>query len=277
MRLVELLAETAAALRSSEAQREAEILLGHALDRSRAWLYAHPDDLVPATAVARCRALVARRRAGVPVAYLIGRREFWSLELEVTPAVLIPRAETELLVELALQRISRVEAVRVADLGTGSGAIALAIARERPRARVLATDCSAEALAVARANAARLGLDNVAFARGSWCAALRGERFDLILANPPYLRSADPHLAEGDLRFEPQAALVAGADGLQAIRRIAHGAPTHLAAGGWLLLEHGFDQGEAVRALLRQSGLCEVFTERDLEHRERVSGGRALG
>ncbi len=273
MRVGELAAEAAAALAGDDAPREAEILLAHALGRSRAWLYAHRDDAVAAATVTRLRALVARRAAGEPVAYLTGQREFWSLELAVTPAVLIPRAETELLVECALQHIPQGVKVDIADLGTGSGAVALALARERPQARVLATDASAAALAVARANAARLGFGNVAFARGAWCAALGRRRFDAIVANPPYLAADDPHLAQGDLRFEPRSALVAGGDGLDAIRTIARAAPAHLKAGGWLLLEHGADQGRDVRAVLQQNGFVEVFTARDLERRERVSGG----
>ncbi|GAP66110.1 (protein release factor)-glutamineN5-methyltransferase [Mizugakiibacter sediminis] len=219
-------------------------------------------------------ALLARRLAGEPVAYLVGRRGFWSLELEVTPATLIPRAETERLVELALARLPADAAARVADLGTGSGAIALAIARERPRARVVATDASAEALAVARRNAARLGLGNVVFAQGDWCAALGEARdFDLIVSNPPYIAAGDPHLGEGDLRFEPAAALASGADGLDAIRRIVRDARAHLRPGGGLLFEHGYRQGAAVRALLAAAGYREVFSARDLEGRERVSGG----
>src|SRR6185312_15239860 len=219
-------------------------------------------------------ALVARRAAGEPVAYLTGRRGFWTLELEVTPATLIPRPETELLVELALERLPRDMACRVADLGTGSGAIALAIASERPQAQVVATDASADALAVARRNAQRQGFGNVRFVQGDWLAPLAGERFALIVSNPPYIEAADPHLARGDLRYEPAAALASGADGLDDIRRIIADAPAHLEAGGWLLFEHGWNQGDAARALLREAGYAQVFTAQDLEARDRVSGGK---
>lgn len=258
-----------------ESAREAELLLGHALGRDRAWLYAHADDALAADDAVRFHALLVRRASGEPVAYLIGRREFWSLDLTVTPDVLIPRPETELLVQLALRRISQSGEVEIADLGTGSGAVALAIARERPRARVLATDASAAALAVARGNAERLGIGNVEFAQGNWCTALGTGKFDLIVSNPPYIAETDKHLAQGDLRFEPFAALASGADGLDAIRAIAGGARAHLKPGAWLLFEHGFDQGTVARDVLSRNGFVEVFTALDLEQRERVSGGRA--
>jgi release factor glutamine methyltransferase len=211
--------------------------------------------------------------AGEPVAYIIGHRGFHAIDLALTPDVLIPRPETELLVELALQRIPQREEVEIADLGTGSGAIALAVAHARPHVRVLATDANAAALDVARGNAQRLGIGNVEFAQGDWCAALGARRFGLIVSNPPYIAENDEHLARGDLRFEPRRALASGADGLDAIRAIVRDARDHLNAGGRLLLEHGFDQGFAVRGLLKQGGLQDVFTARDLEGRERVSGG----
>lgn len=251
---------------------DAEWLLLHALGVDRTWLFMHADEPLDADALARFEALLARRETGEPVAYITGRRGFWSLDLEVTPATLIPRPETELLVELALERLPMDRKVDVADLGTGSGAVALAIASERPLARVLATDASAEALAVARRNAERLGLRNVRFAQGDWCAPLDGARFDMIVSNPPYIEASDPHLDQGDLRFEPATALASGGDGLDAIRRIASGVPAHLRNGGWLLLEHGWLQGEAVRAVLSGSGLDQVFTAADLEGRERISG-----
>ncbi|QNP39857.1 peptide chain release factor N(5)-glutamine methyltransferase [Lysobacter solisilvae (ex Woo and Kim 2020)] len=253
---------------------DAEFLLVHVLDRPRSWLFAHRDDPVPDGVAAAFAALVARRAQGEPVAYLTGRRGFWRFDLAVTPATLIPRPETELLVELALERLPIERALRVADLGTGSGAIALALAHERPRAQVLASDASAQALAVARTNAQALGLANVGFREGDWFAPLAGECFDLIASNPPYIALDDPHLGEGDLRFEPAAALGSGADGLDAIRRIAAEAPAYLQAGGWLLLEHGWDQGAAVRGLLLAAGFVEVATERDLEGRDRVTLGR---
>ena len=256
---------------------DAEALLLHVLGKPRSWLYAHADDALDAEVQTAFAALVARRAAGEPVAYLTGRRGFWTLELEVTPDTLIPRPETELLVELALQRLPRDAAVRVADLGTGSGAIALALASERPRAQLVATDASADALAVARRNAQRLGTGNVRFVQGDWLAPLAGERFELIVSNPPYIEAADLHLAQGDLRYEPTAALASGADGLDAIRRIVADAPAHLEAGGWLLLEHGWNQGEAARALLRAAGYAQAFTAQDLEARDRVSGGIKVG
>jgi release factor glutamine methyltransferase len=270
-----LLAAGAARLPGDEPARDAEVLVAHALRRDRAWLYAHANDVLAPVDAERSEQMLRRRAAGEPVAYLVGTRGFWSLELGVTPEVLIPRPETELLVEAALQHIPQDEQIYIADIGTGSGAIALALATERPRARVLATDASAGALAVARANAQRLALDNVAFAAGDWCAALGARRFDVIVSNPPYIRSDDPHLAQGDLRFEPRAALASGADGLDAIRAIVRDAPAHLAPGGWLLLEHGFDQGAAVRELLERRGLEGVSTAADFEGRERVSSGRA--
>ena len=267
------IADVARHLHGEEALREAEILVAHALAQSRAWLFAHADDAVTDNAMSALDALTQRRVEGEPIAYLTGRRGFWSLDLEVGPAVLIPRAETELLVEIALKQISADAKVDVADLGTGSGAIALAIAHERPRARVRGTDISAAALRTAEANAKRLGIANVAFVRSDWFAGLRGEYFDVVVSNPPYIASGDEHLAQGDLRFEPANALVSGTDGLDAIRQIVRDAPSHLRAGGMLAVEHGFDQGETVRELLQQSGFVEIYTERDLGGRDRVSGG----
>lgn len=252
---------------------EADLLLGHVLARGRGWLFAHGDAQVDASAAAAFDALVDRRRQGEPVAYLVGRRGFWTLDLRVTPATLVPRAETERLVELALQRLPE-GACQVADLGTGSGAIALAIARERPDARVVATDASAAALDVARANAAEHAIANVQFHLGDWLVPLAGESFDLIASNPPYIAEGDPHLARGDLVHEPATALASGPDGLDAIRTIAAAAPAHLVDGGWLLLEHGYDQGARVRALLMAAGFVDIRTERDLEARDRVSLGR---
>ena len=258
------------------APEDAALLLAHALQRPRTWLYAHGDESVDADTGARFEALVARRIAGEPVAYLTGSRGFWGFDLRVTPDTLIPRPETELLVELALQRLPADRVLAVADLGTGSGAIALALARERPRARVLATDASAAALEVARGNAAALGIGNVVFREGDWFAPLANERFDLVASNPPYVADGDRHLGEGDLRFEPVRALSSGRDGLDDIRRIVADAPRHLLPHGWLLLEHGHDQGDAVRTLLLEAGFVEVATCHDLEHRDRVSLGRRL-
>lgn len=253
---------------------DAELLLAHALGRTRAWLYAHGDQAIPHEVAAVYTALVRRRVEGEPVAYLTGRRGFRDFELAVTADTLIPRPETELLVELALARIPRDASWRIADLGTGSGAIALAIARERPRVHVVASDRSAAALAVARGNADALGIGNVEFREGDWLHAVAGERFNLIAANPPYIAEGDAHLLQGDLRYEPVCALASGSDGLDAIRRIVADAPAHLHDGGRLLLEHGWEQGAAVRALLRDAGFIDVATGRDLENRDRVTHAR---
>lgn len=253
---------------------DAELLLAHVLQRGRTWLFTHGDAVPEPAQVDAFADFVRRRQAGEPVAYLIGRRGFWNFELDVTPATLIPRPETERLVELALARLPVDRALRVADLGTGSGAIALAIASERPRAQVLATDASAAALTVAEANAARLGLGNVEFRLGDWCAPLGAECFELIASNPPYIADTDPHLAQGDLRHEPPRALASGSDGLDAIRVLARDVPGHLRPGGWLLIEHGWEQGAAVRELLLAAGFADVASELDLEQRERVTMGR---
>lgn len=269
-----LLAAATARLAADDARSEAEVLLAHALGRTRAALFAWPDHEPDAAQRANFEALVEARVGGTPVAYLLGRRAFWSLELAVTPAVLIPRPETELLVELVLERVLASAPSTIADLGTGSGAIALAIARERPMARVVATDASTAALEVARGNASALGIANVTFSQGSWCDALGEARFDVIVSNPPYIAAGDPHLERGDLRFEPASALASGLDGLDAIRTIVASAPRHLAVGGWLLLEHGWDQAERVRGLLADAGFDGIASRRDLLRHERVSFGR---
>lgn len=253
---------------------DAELLLAHALSRSRAWLYAHAETKLAPRQSAAFDRLVARRAAGEPVAYLTGIRGFWSLALAVSDAVLIPRPETELLVELALRRIDADREARIVDLGTGSGAIALALARERPRAAVVATDASAAALAVAAANASALGIAQVAFRHGDWWRAVGGERFDLAVSNPPYIAENDPHLDHGDLRFEPRPALVGGPSGLAALAAVVDGAPLHLVPHGWLLVEHGYDQGAAVRALFARAAFDSIATERDLAGHERVTLGR---
>lgn len=253
---------------------DAEWLLAHVLHKPRTWLYTHRSAPLGVQAIALYESLVQRRLSGEPVAYLTGMRGFWSLELAVTPHTLIPRPETELLVESALARLPAGQPCRVADLGTGSGAIALAIARERPQSDVIATDASQAALAVALANAERLGIANVAFRHGDWLHPLHAESFDVIVSNPPYIANDDPHLQEGDLRHEPVSALSSGDDGLDAIRAIVGDALSHLEPGGWLLLEHGWEQGPAVRGLLLTAGFVDVATRRDLENRERVTSGR---
>lgn len=257
-----------------EARHEVEILLGHVLQRERAWLFTHAEFVPDSAQVDKFLELVGARRRGEPIAYLIGKRGFWTLDLTVTPDVLIPRPETELLVELALERIPPDAEFQLADLGTGSGAIALAIASERPRSHVLATDASTAALAIAKGNAQRLGINNIEYSEGDWCAALGSRVFEMIISNPPYIAADDAHLAQGDLRFEPASALASGADGLDAIRQIIDATPRHLASGGWLLLEHGFDQGESVRSLLGRRGLIEVQSWQDLAGHDRISGGR---
>lgn len=233
----------------------------------------HDEDAIPAALALAYAAAIERRRMGEPVAYITGRQGFWTLDLDVDPSVLIPRADTETLVEWALQ-IARKAAAgsRIADLGTGSGAIALALAHDLASTSIVATDRSEAALNVARRNAHARGLARVEFRSGDWCAALGADRFGLIVSNPPYIAEGDPHLPA--LRYEPRLALTAGIDGLDAIRRIVRDAPAHLDAGGWLLIEHGHDQGDAVRALFAERGFAEVETRRDFGGNERVTGGR---
>jgi release factor glutamine methyltransferase len=217
--------------------------------------------------------LTQRRACGEPVAYLTGKREFYSLDFKVTPAVLIPRPETELLVDLALERIPVDRSLKVLDLGTGSGAIALTIARHRPLASIIAVDVSIEAIAVAKSNAEQLDAHNVRIMKGDWYDGLAGERFDLIVSNPPYVASADPHLARGDLRFEPSIALTDGGDGLDCLRSIIGSAPAHLVTGGTLLVEHGYDQAEACRRLMNNAGIGAIICHSDLAGIPRISGG----
>jgi release factor glutamine methyltransferase len=239
----------------------------------RAWLIAHAGDALSRDAAEAFFALAKRRRDGEPVAYLTGRREFWGLDLTVTPAVLIPRPETETLVEVALARLPVDRSVRVLDLGTGSGAIALAIARERPRAEVVATDVSTEALDIARGNADRLAIGNVAFVRSDWYAEVPAGPYDAIVTNPPYIALDDPHLRDGDLRFEPRGALVSGVTGLAALAVIVAGARDRLVPGGFLAVEHGFDQGDAVRGLFEAAGCTAIEGFRDLAGIRRVVAG----
>jgi release factor glutamine methyltransferase len=255
---------------------DARILLCHVMQKDAAHLIAHAAEPLDTEPAGQFEALVARRAAGEPVAYIVGRREFFGLDFGVTPAVLIPRPETELLVELALARMAPDEACRVLDLGTGSGCVAISIARYRPRAHVTASDVSAEALAVARRNAGAHALRNVLLAQGEWFAAVAGRCFDLIVANPPYVADDDRHLTQGDVRVEPPIALSGGRDGLEAIRTIVARAGAHLCTTGWLLFEHGYDQAAACRALLQAAGFSAVASWRDLAGHERVSGGRKL-
>jgi release factor glutamine methyltransferase len=262
-----------------EAQRridalDARVLLCHATGRDPAYLIAHPEATLRINELASYQALVERRAQGEPVAYITGEREFYGRSFQITPAVLIPRPETELLVDLALERIPADGATRALDLGTGSGCVAISLASERSQSKILALDQSVEALTVARRNAVAAHVGNVAFLQSDWFAALRRELFGVIVANPPYVATDDPHLGAGDLRFEPRAALDGGSDGLVAIRRIVVEAKEHLEPGGWLLFEHGHDQGERVRWLLHAEGYGEIFTAPDLAERDRVSAGR---
>jgi len=264
------------ALESGEARLEARILLCRALGVERVWLVAHADEALNAAAREAADTLLARRLDGVPVAYLLGEREFFGRRFAVSPDVLIPRPETELLVEAALARLPA--AGHVLDLGTGSGCIGITLALECPDCAVTAVDNSPTALAMARGNAAHLGACNVHWLEGDWFAPLaRHSRFHVIVSNPPYIEAHDPHLTRGDVRFEPRSALASGADGLDDLRRIIAIAPTHLDPGGWLLLEHGWNQGEACRTLLAQAGFDNVATLQDLAGLDRVSFGRAPG
>lgn len=253
---------------------EAEILLGFVMGRDRAWLHTWPEHPLSDADTQRLGALLTRRIQGEPIAHLTGQREFWDMTLTVTRDTLIPRPETERLVELALERIPADARWQVADLGTGSGAIALAIARERPYCHLTATDLSPRALAVARDNALRLKVTNIRFQNSHWFASLEDQRFAMILSNPPYIHPTDPHLELGDVRFEPQGALCSAPDGLADIRHIATTARAHLSAPGWLILEHGHDQGPTVTALLAELGYQEVQLAQDLAGNDRVSLGK---
>jgi release factor glutamine methyltransferase len=257
---------------SASARLDAELLLEHVTGLSRTDFRAAPERALPAAAGWSFQQLLRRRLQGEPVAYIRGQQEFWSLLLEVSPAVLIPRPETELVVERTLAAL-RPDAKEMADLGTGSGAIALAVASERPALQVTGVDVSGEALEIARRNAARLQLGNVRFERGSWFAPLAGRRFDVVAANPPYIARGDTDLAQNVSRFEPEAALIAGNDGLEAIEQIVAQAGAHLQPGGWLILEHGWTQAAAVRDRLVRSGFSHVRSHADLAGHERVTEG----
>ena len=271
-----LLDEAAGILaRHDEARREAQVLLGHVLGASRAWLSGHGDDKADEPTAAAFRDLVERRRIGEPIAYLVGEREFYGLGFRVTPDVLIPRADTETLIDVALEKLVPGVVHDVLDLGTGSGCVAIVIAHERPAARVTAVDISAAALAVARQNAATTGAA-VEFVEGKWFEPLAQNRFDVIVSNPPYVAAGDAHMQKGDLRFEPPMALISGHDGLNDIRAIVAGATAHLRAGGWLLFEHGHDQADVCRDLLLDAGFEEILNRADIAGLPRVAGGRLL-
>jgi release factor glutamine methyltransferase len=283
--------ETSLGLDSSASRIEVQCLLQHTLGVTRAYLFAHPERLLSDSETAAYQTLFMRRLGGEPIAYILGEREFFGLKFKVTPDTLIPRPDTELLVELALARIPftpfallpppRGEGwgegnFSVLDLGTGNGAIALAIAHQRSNAKVWACDASASALAVAQENAQDLGITNVQFVESDWFSSLTGQRFDVIVSNPPYVASGDQHLLEGDVRFEPITALASGSDGLDDIRNIVAQAGSHLRQNGWLLLEHGYDQADRVRKLLLYSGFSSVYSAKDLASIERCSGGQRL-
>lgn len=259
---------------SESARLDAEVLLAHALGQTRTYLRTWPERALTDAQARAFGDLIGRRVDGQPVAHLTGTREFWSLTLRVSADTLIPRPDTERLVELALERLPEDVALNIADLGTGSGAIALALSSERPLCHITATDHSSAALAIARDNAQRLGLGNLKFVAGDWCAALGHAQFDMIVANPPYIALGDPHLHMGDVRFEPMQALSAGEDGLDDLRHIISCALDHLQTGGWLLLEHGFDQGPAVSTLMRAHGYAEVTDFADAGGHARVCIGR---
>ena len=258
---------------SPTARLDAELLLAAALGKSRSYLHTWPEKIVSSESALIFADYLQRRRAGEPVAYILGQQGFWNLDLEVAPHTLIPRPDTELLVETALQLLPATPA-NVLDLGTGSGAIALALASERAAWQVTAVDRVLEAVALAERNRQRLALDNVTVLSSHWFSALADHRFDLIISNPPYIAAGDVHLAEGDVRFEPESALVAGPDGLDDIREIVAAAPQHLNPGAWLMLEHGYDQGAPVRDLLQGASFTQVESRKDLGAHERITLGR---
>jgi len=281
--------ETALGLDSSTARIEVQCLLQQVLNVTRSYLFAHPERSLNEAETASYQVLLQRRLNGEPIAYIQGEREFFGLNFRVTPATLIPRPDTELLVELVLKHIPILSshllplprgegwgegALSILDMGTGSGAIALTIAHHRPKAEVWACDASASALAVAKENAQRLNISNVHFIESNWFSALREQHFDIIVSNPPYIAADDLHLSQGDVRFEPLTALASGVDGLDDIRQIIKQAGTHLVSKGWLLLEHGYDQAAQVRELLLGADFIEVFSAKDLSGIERCSGGR---
>lgn len=269
----------ASLLRSAElpdsptARLDAELLLAAALGKPRSFLHTWPERIVSSEAALAFSGFLERRRSGEPVAYILGQQGFWKLDLEVAPHTLIPRPETEMLVEAALEQIPPFASASVLDLGTGTGAIALALANEKPNWRVTAVDRVPEAVELAERNRRRLHLDNAKVLQSHWFEALAAERFDLIISNPPYIADTDPHLSQGDVRFEPSSALTSGGDGLDDIRLIIAQAVEHLNPAGWLMLEHGYDQGAAVRELLVAHGYQRVQTRRDLADHERISFG----
>jgi len=262
------------ALEASDAKFEAQLLLQNVLNVNRAWLLAHEHDTLPSKTNTDFEALLTRRLAGEPAAYILGYREFYGLNLVVTPDTLIPRPDTETLVEAALEKAPADTRCSILDLGTGTGAVALAIAKHRPHAQVMALDASHAALRIAEHNAKQLGLAHVNFTLSHWFSAVEGERFNLIVSNPPYIEQHDPHLSQGDLRFEPMSALASGADGLDDIREIIAHSLIHLLPQGWLMLEHGYNQAQLVADLMAESGLIDINTIQDLGGNDRVTIGK---
>lgn len=257
------------------ARIDAEVLLATTLNKNRTFLYAHPEFTLDDKQWRHYQQLLQKRQEGRPIAYLTGKREFWSMHLSVSPATLIPRPETELLIEIALELTGTLQTAKVVDLGTGSGAIALALASERPKWQITALDYSAQALEIAQKNAAELGLSHVAFMQSNWFAALKPQQdFDLIVANPPYIADNDPHLQQGDVRFEPLQALVSGNNGLNDLKKIISQAILYLKPGGLLLVEHGYDQKSAVGSMLNDYGYDHVQCWQDWQGNDRVSGGK---
>ena len=269
----------ASLLRSAElpdsptARLDAELLLAAALGKPRSFLHTWPERIVSTEAALAFAGYLQRRRTGEPVAYILGQQGFWKLDLEVAPHTLIPRPETEMLVEAALELVPAFAPTQVLDLGTGTGAIGLALANDRRQWKITAVDRVPEAVALAERNRQRLQLDNAEVLNSHWFSALEGRQFDLIISNPPYIAETDPHLSMGDVRFEPGSALTSGPDGLDDLRTIISEAPAHLTPGGWLLLEHGYDQGPAVRELLIRHGFERIQTRRDLGEHERITFG----
>lgn len=263
-------------LPANEAKLEAQILLQHCLNVNRAWLLAHDIDALEGGRLANFQGLLLRRLQGEPIAYILGKREFYGLELMVSPGTLIPRPDTETLVEAALEQIPSDKPCQILDLGTGTGAIAIAIAKHRPHSQVTAVDASPAALAVARKNAQNLHIENLQCELSDWFSNLAGRTFDVIVSNPPYIPEGDSHLSQGDLRFEPRSALAAGMDGLQDIRRITRQASQYLKPQGWLMLEHGYDQAERVASLMQEAGLQAIASVADLQGVLRVTQGQYL-
>ena len=261
---------------SSDSPRlDAELLLAHCLQRKRSYLYTWPEHCLTEPVKQAFVELIRQRQQGQPIAYLSGYREFWGRDFQVSPATLIPRPDTERLIDIALSKIPLRQAYRVLDLGTGSGAIAITLAKERPQANIIAVDCSGSALEIAQANVLNHQANNVQLYRSNWFSALRAQdAFQIIVSNPPYVSTTDPHLQQGDVRHEPQSALVAGEDGLDHIRHLINRAPDHLETDGWLLLEHGYDQRKKIACLLQQAGYRQIQCQQDMAGHDRVSLGQ---